>query len=211
MMKGLMDHYVSQATMVDCVRAKAEATKAVLGELKAWKVIQENKLDLTKKLLEEAEAQMKALKKVLKDKENEISKSKKQLYRVKEDAIKEYRDSDAFLAKLGDSFANGFDDCLRQVKASFLDLDLSQITIDVEGQILAHPVDSEGTDELFVDDINLDPQGDEEAAHADQEKSIEDGTHQLERDQTVEEKNEKTPAVQQQFFTFSFYLYIINF
>lgn len=76
---------------------------------------------------------MKALKKVLKDKENEISKSKKQLYRVKEDAIKEYRDSDAFLAKLGDSFANGFDDCLRQVKASFLDLDLSQITIDVEG------------------------------------------------------------------------------
>lgn len=85
---------------------------------------------------------MKALKKVLKDKENEISKSKKQLYRVKEDAIKEYRDSDAFLAKLGDSFANGFDDCLRQVKASFLDLDLSQITIDVEGQILAHPVDS---------------------------------------------------------------------
>ena len=99
---------------------------------------------------------MKALKKVLKDKENEISKSKKQLYRVKEDAIKEYRDFDAFLAKLGDSFANGFDDCLHQVKASFLDLDLSQITIDVEGQILAHPVDSEGTDELFVDDINLD-------------------------------------------------------
>lgn len=39
MMKGLMDRYVSQATMVDCVRAKAEATKAVLRELKAWKVI----------------------------------------------------------------------------------------------------------------------------------------------------------------------------
>ena len=39
MMKGLMDRYVSQATMVDCVRAKAKATKAVLGELKAWKVI----------------------------------------------------------------------------------------------------------------------------------------------------------------------------
>ena len=34
---------------------------------------------------------MEALKKVLKDKEDEISKSKKQLCWVKEDAIKEYR------------------------------------------------------------------------------------------------------------------------
>ena len=77
MMKGLMDCCVSQATMVDRVRAKAEVTEAELGELKAWKVIQEKKLDLTKMLLEETEVQMEALKKLLKDKEDEISKSKK--------------------------------------------------------------------------------------------------------------------------------------
>ena len=77
MMKGLMDCCVSQAMVVDHVRAKAEVTEAELGELKAWKVIQEKKLDLTKMLLEETEMQMEALKKLLKDKEDEISKSKK--------------------------------------------------------------------------------------------------------------------------------------
>ena len=35
--------------MADRVRAKVKATEAKLGELKAWKVVQENKLDLTKK------------------------------------------------------------------------------------------------------------------------------------------------------------------
>ena len=63
-MKGLMDRCLSQETMVDHVRAKAEATEAELGELKAWKVIQENKLDLMKKLLDEVEAQTEALKKI---------------------------------------------------------------------------------------------------------------------------------------------------
>ena len=62
---------------MDRVKAKAEATEAELGGLKAWKVVQEKKLDLTKMLLEEPKAQMEALKKVLKDKEDEISKSKK--------------------------------------------------------------------------------------------------------------------------------------
>ena len=113
---------------------------------------------------------MEELKKVLKDKENEISKSKKQLRQAKEDAIKEYRDSDALLAKLGNSFANDFDDCLCQVKASFPDLDLSHITINAEGQTPTHHVKSEGTDELFADDINPDPQGDEKAAQVNQEK-----------------------------------------
>ena len=50
---------------------------------------------------------------MLKDKEDEIFKSKKQLHRAKEDKIKEDCDSDAFLAELGDSFADGFDNCLR--------------------------------------------------------------------------------------------------
>ena len=92
------------------------------------------------------------MKKVLKDKEEEISQSKKQLRQAKEDAIKEYHNADALLAELGGSFIDGFDDCLRQVKASFPDLDLSHITIDPEGQTPACLVESEGTDELFADD-----------------------------------------------------------
>ena len=149
---------------------------------------------MTKRLLEEAEDQTEALKKVLKDKDDEISQSKKQLRLEKEDATKEYRDFDALLAKLSSSFTDGFNDYLRQVKASFPNLDLSHITIDAEGQTLARPVESEGTDELFIDDINLDPQGDGEAIHADKEKSVEDSICQLEVDQTAEEKKEETPV-----------------
>ena len=59
-------------------------------------------------------------------------KFKKHLRRAKEDAIKEYRDFDALLFELGGSFANGFDDSLHQVKASFLDLDLSKISINAQ-------------------------------------------------------------------------------
>ena len=193
MMKGLMDHCLSQATVVDCMRAKAKAIEAELGETKPWKAVQENKLDLTKKLLEEEEVQIEALKKVLKDKEDEISKSKKQLRQAKEDAIKEYRDSDALLVELGSSFADGFDDCLCQVKALFPDLNLSHIIIDAKGQTPAHPADSEGTDELFVDGTTPDPQGDKEVApHDDQTKSVKEESHPLERNQAVEEKDEET-------------------
>ena len=42
----------------------------------------------------------------------------------------EYRDSDALLKELGGSFVDSFDDCFHQVKASFLDLDLSHISIE---------------------------------------------------------------------------------
>ena len=76
------------------------------------------------------------LKQVLEDKEKEIKTAKDQLCQAKEDAIREYRDSDALLAKLGGSFADNFDDCFRQVKASFPDLDLSYISIDAQAQTL---------------------------------------------------------------------------
>lgn len=118
---------------MDHLREKAESSKVELRELTAWKVVKENKLDLTKKLLDKLEAQAEALEKVLKDKEDKISKSKKQLRLAKEDAIKEYCDSNAFLSELGGSFADFFDDCLCQVKAFFPDLDPSHISIDTQG------------------------------------------------------------------------------
>ena len=151
---------------------------------------------MKKQLLKESEAQVEALKKILKDKEAEILEAKGHLRQAKEDAMREYRDSDAFLKELGGSFANDFDDCFRQVKASFLDLDLSHVSIDAQAQTLAQPVYSEGTDELFADETNPDPQGDGDAVQVDQEKSVEDVTHHLERDQIVEEKTKETPVVQ---------------
>ena len=45
-------------------------------------------------------------------------------------AIHEYRDSDALLAELGDSFLQGFEDTLRQVKKVYPDLDVSNIKME---------------------------------------------------------------------------------
>ena len=76
-MKGLMDRYMSQETVVGHLRERAKAMEMELREPEAWKKVQVNKLDLTKKLLEESEVQTEVLKKVLKDKEGEISTLRK--------------------------------------------------------------------------------------------------------------------------------------
>ena len=161
----------------------------------AQKEVQFNKLDLTRQLLEESEAQVEVLKKILKDKEEEILEAKGQLRQAKEDAVREYHDSDALLKELGGSFADGFENCFCQVKASF------PTPTQAQAQTLTQLIYSEGTDELFANETNLDPQDDGDTIHVDQEKYVRDGTRQLEGDQTVE-KNEKPPTIQQFFFFF---------
>ena len=44
--------------------------------------------------------------------------------------MREYRDSNALLSKLGDSFLQGFDDALRQVKKAYPNLDVSNIKME---------------------------------------------------------------------------------
>ena len=72
MMKGLMGRCMSHETMITCLREKVEAKDSELRELTAWKDVQISKLDYTKQLLKESEAQVKALKKILKDKEVDL-------------------------------------------------------------------------------------------------------------------------------------------
>ena len=129
-MKGLMDHCVSHETALGHLKERLGAKETEVQELLAWKNVQIGKLDLNKQLLKESKEQVDALKKILKDKEVEISDAKSQLRQAKDVVIKEYRDSDNLLRDLGGSFADCFDDCISQVKASFLDLDLSHINID---------------------------------------------------------------------------------
>ena len=130
MMKGLMDHCVSHETVLGYLREKLGAKETEVQELLAWKNVQIGKLDLTKQLLKELEEQVEALKKILKDKEAEISKAKSQLRHAKDVAIKEYHYFNDLLRELGSSFADVFDDCIRQVKALFPSLDLFHINID---------------------------------------------------------------------------------
>ena len=161
-MKGLMDRCTSHEMALGRLREKLGANETEVQELLAQKNVQIRKLDLTKQLLKKVEAQVKALKKILKDKEAKISEAKSQLCHAKDVAIKEYRDFDDLLWELGGSFANGFIDCIRQVKASFLDLDLSHINIDAQPQTLAQLISSVGTDNPFADDLVTEPFGDGE-------------------------------------------------
>ena len=104
----------------------------------------------------ELEKQTELLQKVLADKEKEITEAKDRLHQAKEEAIREYHDSDALLAKLGGSFMEGFDDCLRQVKATYLDLDLYNINIDAPAQTSVQLVASKSTDGLFAEYVPSD-------------------------------------------------------
>ena len=111
-MKGLMGRCMTQETVVGRLREKVETMEIELRELHAWREVQLQKFDMMKKSLEESEKQAEALGNILKDKEEEISKLKKLLCQAKEDAIKEYRNSNALLYELGGSFVDGINDCL---------------------------------------------------------------------------------------------------
>ena len=90
------------------------------------------------------------MKKVSEGKDKKIKGLKGQLRQAKEEAVRENRDFDALLSKLGTSFLEGFDDALRQVREAHPDLDLSSIKIEDLAQASVVPVVLENTEELFA-------------------------------------------------------------
>ena len=96
-------------------------------------------------------------------KENEIQDLKEKLCQAKEVAIRQYCDSDALLTKLGDSFLQGFDDALRQVKKAYPELVVSMIVVEDQGQTSTLPVASENTNDLFAEEA---AQGDRKSTPA---------------------------------------------
>ena len=123
------------------------------------------------------------LQKVLADKEKEITEAKDKLRQEKEEAIREYHDSDALLAELESSFAEGFDDCLHQVKDFYSELDLSNINIDAPAQTFVQLVTSKSTDKLFAEDVP----GDGKTAQVEVNTCHPD----------MQEENEQNPQIQQ--------------
>ena len=112
-MKGLMGRCLSHETALERVRAKAEATEDELSQLKNWKSTIEKKFDLSEKERKDLEHRTEEMKKVLEGKDKKIKDLKGQLHQAKEEAVREYRDSDTLLSKLGFSFLEGFEDALR--------------------------------------------------------------------------------------------------
>ena len=146
MMKGLMGRCLNHETTLGRVRVKARLTEDELIELKNWKLVMEQKLKLAEQASDEYYKLTEDLKKALEEK-------KKKVRQAKEVMVLEYRDSDAFLSKLGVSYNDSFDDALRQVKALYLNLDVSSVNISVPKQTSVQPAQSKDTLELFGDDV----------------------------------------------------------
>ena len=70
---------------------------------------------------------MEEAKKAFEGKDKEIQDLKDEVRQAKAVAVREYRDSDALISKLGDSFLQGFDNVIRQIKKAYPDLDVSNI------------------------------------------------------------------------------------
>ena len=160
-MKGLLDRCLNRENALDRVRAKAEQTEEELGQLHKWKSNMERKLELSEQARKELEQKTDEVSSVLEKKEKEIKALKEEIRLAKEVAVQEYRDSDSLLSELADSFLQGFDDSLRQVKKIYPELDVSMIKVDDQGQTSAIPVASENTEDLFGDET---AQGDGESA-----------------------------------------------
>ena len=163
MMKGLMGRCLSHETALDRVRAKAEQTEEELLKLRNWKPKMVKKLELSEKARKSLEQVTEEAKKALESKDKEIVDLKNEVRRVKDIAVREYRDSDSLITELGDSFHQGFMDALRQVKQAYPDLDISKFKVEDPAQTSVVPAASEDTDDLFADDDAL---GDGESAPA---------------------------------------------
>ena len=123
----------------------------------------ERKLELSEKARKSLEQVMEEAKKTLESKDKEIEELKNEVRQAKDVAVRENRDSDALITKLGDSFHQGFVDAIRHVKQAYPDLDVSKFKVKDPAQTSVMPAASEDTDDLFADDDAL---GDGESAPA---------------------------------------------
>ena len=163
MMKGLMGRCLTHEVTLERVRIKAEQTEDELNQLRSWKSKMEKKLELSKRVRKDLEQSTEEAKKALEGKDKEIQDLKDRLRQAKEVAIREYHNFNALLSELGDSFLQGFDDALRQVKKAYPDLDVSNIKVDYQAQASVMLVASKDTDDLFAENEVL---GDRESAQA---------------------------------------------
>ncbi|XP_050250466.1 uncharacterized protein LOC126697499 isoform X1 [Quercus robur] len=161
MMKGLLDRCLNRESTLDRVRAKAQQTEEELGQLQRWRSKMEKKLELSEQARKELEEKTATSLTVIENKEAEIKQLKEDLRQAKVAAVEEYRCSESCLSELSDSFLQGFDDSLRQVKKAYPELDLTMVKLEDQAQTSALPVASENTEDLFGDGA---AQGDGESA-----------------------------------------------
>lgn len=92
-----------------------------------------------------------------------FSKLREQVLQAKEDGQTEFCNSDDFLTELSDCYDDNFQDCLHQVKALYLNLDVSQMSLNNVAQTSTPTVDHEDTDQIFEAETMPNVQGNGEA------------------------------------------------
>ena len=139
----------------------------------------EKKFELSERVRKELKQRTEEAKKAFEDKDKELRDLKDQLRQAKEVAIREYRDSNALLSELEDSYLQGFDDALHQVQKAYPNLDVSNIKVEDQAQTSVIPIALENTEDLFAEDVT---KGNEESAQAQnaqgQVQLVADDTHQ---------------------------------
>ena len=123
----------------------------------------EKKFELSERERKKLKQIMGEAKTALEGKEMKITNLKDGLHQAKEVAVREYRDSNALILELGDSFLQGFEDALRQVNKAYPNLDVSNIKMEDQAQTSILPISSDDTDDLFAE---ADGQGEGESALA---------------------------------------------
>ena len=130
MMKGLIGRCLKNEVALERVQSKAEQTEDELNQLRSWKIMMEKKFELSERERKKLEQIMGEAKMALEGKETKITNLKDGLRQAKEVAVREYRHSNALILELGDSFLQGFEDALRQVKKAYPNLDVSNIKME---------------------------------------------------------------------------------
>ena len=76
--------------------------------------------------------------------------------KVKADAVAKFRASQSFINACAIYYGDGFEDCLKQVRSVYPDLDLSNVSFD--DSLLTTPMASDTVDEEFDDSTHTEKQ-----------------------------------------------------
>ena len=124
--KALQDRCVAKEGVVSRVRKHNANLTNEQGQYKEVVRTLNNELKEVKGKLEEADRQKEKL-------QQEVTALREKVETAGTDAVQEFKASQSFIDSYADYYGIGFDDCLKQVASVFSELDLSEITMDDEG------------------------------------------------------------------------------
>ena len=121
--KAFQDRCLAKEGVVTRVRKHNAALMNEQGQYKeAMRTINQKVKELREKLVVAGSQKQKL--------QEEVTALQEKVETVGIDAIQKFRASQSFIDSCADYYGTGFDDCLKQVASTFLELDLSRISMD---------------------------------------------------------------------------------